>query len=159
MNNLSKLTLTILATFSFFQTAYANNLNTLIDREHQRNIKKLGQEAGNEYDFTVLDQRIHYADINRDGKIDAVAETTYCESTSCHPTTNSYVISVFLNTGKQKYRFADNSILGFVGNMNIVNNTIHATAYNYKDSDASCCPTQKSLTKFTVRNGKLVKIR
>ena len=42
-------------------------------------------------------KNIFWADINDDGEFDAIVEIFFCERTSCHPTTNSSEVVVFLN--------------------------------------------------------------
>ncbi len=147
-------TLAVVGLFSI-PNAHANNLNSLINQEVKAGIKKFSSRND---EYTLLNKNIIYADINSDGKKDAVVRLDYCEKTSCHNTTNVFTVAIFLNTGKN-YRFADRRTLGMDGDLKITNGTINVTTYEYSDSDPTCCPSLQKKAKFKMSKGKLVKIQ
>lgn len=138
--------------------ASASNLNTLINQEIRKTINHLNA-TDDYYYFQLLDKKITYADINRDGKKDAVVGLMYCEKTSCHTTTNVFTVAAFLNTGRNNYEYMDSFTLGLNGGIKVVNGIIHATVLSYRDSDPSCCPSLRETVKLKASNGRLIETR
>ena len=88
-------------------------------------------------------KNIFWADINDDGEFDAIVEIFFCERTSCHPTTNSSVVVVFLNK-KGKFTFGASKGFSLFGKINsIENGKIKVDVYDLDEGDPQCCPELK----------------
>lgn len=98
-------------------------------------------------------------DVNADGIQDAVVLLYYCEKTNCHPTTVSVDLVVFKGLGKNQFTKLGAAPLGATAKINSINNgVINVTSYRYRESDAGCCPTDKAITSYKIKNNKLVKL-
>lgn len=144
------------------QTAYSATLNTLINNESKKAIGFLNKEdlKYGGYKYKLDSKNIIYADVNKDGKKDAVVALHYCEKQSCHMTTRVFDVAVFLSTGKNQYKYGDAHTLGLTGNLTVKNGMIYANVLYYiEEEDPACCPSHKETIKLKFSNGKLVQIR
>lgn len=144
------------------QTAYSATLNTLISSETKKAINFLNKEdlKYGGYKYKLDSKNIIYADVNKDGKKDAVVALHYCEKQSCHMTTRVFDVAVFLATGKNQYKYGAAYTLGLTGNLTVKNGIIHANVLYYNEhEDPTCCPSHKEVVKLKFSNGKLVQIR
>lgn len=141
--------------------ANANNLNSLISQEVKKATQFLNKEDAKitGYKYHLSNKKVHYADMNNDGKKDAVVALHYCEKTSCHMTTNVFDVAVFLNTGNGNYKYASAYTLGLTGDLTAKNGIIYANTLSYiEHEDPDCCPSHKEFIKLRLSKGKLVKI-
>lgn len=142
--------------------ANANNLNSLISQEVKKATQFLNKEDAKitGYKYHLSNKKIHYADMNNDGKKDAVVALHYCEKTSCHMTTNVFDVAVFLNTGNGNYKYGDAHTLGLTGDLSVKNGVIYANTLLYDEyEDPACCPSYKYAMKLRFKNGELVEIK
>lgn len=146
----------------FSQNVYSATLDGLINNESKKTINFLNKEdlKYDGYKYRLDSKNIIYADVNKDGKKDAVVSLHYCEKQSCHMTTRVFDVAVFLSTGKNQYKYGDAYTLGLTGDLKVKNDVIHANTLLYNEhEDPACCPSHKETTKLKFSNGKLVKIR
>lgn len=145
-------------------TAHAESLNSLVNKQANKTVHAINQEeieynGEDAYTYALSQKDIIYADINKDGKKDAIVSLYYCEELNCHNTT-SFEVATFLTTGKNQYKKGDVYLVGLSGNVKVVNGIIYVTEVSYADSDPSCCPSKKRTVKLKSNNqGKLVKVK
>ena len=146
-------------------TAHAESLNSLVNKQANKTVHAINQEeieynGEDAYTYALSQKDVIYADINKDGKKDAIVSLYYCEELNCHNTTGSFEVATFLATGKNQYKKGDVYLVGLTGNVKVVNGIIHVTEVSYADSDPSCCPSKKRTVKLKSNNqGKLVKVK
>lgn len=155
-------TLIALIVLSVPALANASNLNTLINQEAKKATQFLNKEDAKTtgYKYHLVNKKVHYADINKDGKKDAVVALYYCEKQSCHMTTNVFDVAVFLSTGNGNYKYGSAYTLGLTGDLTVKNGIIYANTLSYVEhEDPDCCPSHKALVKLKFNNGKLIQVR
>lgn len=146
----------------FSQTVYSATLNNLINNESKKAINFLNKEdlKYDGYKYKLDSKNIIYADVNQDGKKDAVVALYYCEKQSCHMTTRVFDVAVFLATGKNQYKYGAAYTLGLTGDLTVKNGMIYADTLLYNEhEDPACCPSHKEKIKLKFSNGKLVQVR
>ena len=101
---------------AFALQAQANNLNQLINTKAKKTVAALNQESQRQshdsdddsaYRYSLNAKTIKTADLNRDGIKDKMVILDYCEKTSCHSTTKSSEVVVYIGNQSGNYRFAD----------------------------------------------------
>ncbi len=140
----------------------ANSLNMLINQESKKATRFLDKEDAKTtgYKYHLANKTIYYADMNSDGKKDAVVALHYCEKLSCHMTTNVFDVAVFLNTGNGKYKYGASYTLGLTGDLRVKNGIIYANTFLYNEhEDPACCPSHKESIKLKFSNGKLFQVK
>lgn len=172
MNFLLKVTASVLLTATFSISVQAQTLKSAISQEVANNVKFLNLESekafiqDSEYldyepmQFSLLNQRIAVMkDVNTDGINDAIVLLSYCEKTSCHPTTNSTDLVVLKGLGKNQFKRLGSASLGVNAKINNVNKgIINLTSYEYGDDDPGCCATKETKRNFKIKNSQLVEV-
>jgi len=153
----------ILLSLFFISNVYAANLDSAIKMHTKTAISYLNMDIkkyeSDPYKFDIAKQEIKKNDLNGDGITDAIVSTVYCEKTSCHPTTNTSEVAVYLGKKDGSFRFIDSKYLGIYLDTNVTNKQIKVISYGYKDSDSTCCPTDKYYVTYIIKNNQLIKLK
>jgi hypothetical protein len=153
--------LVLSVTVSFGQTKKKSNLNSLINQYAANTVRVLNKQNGNDPDFKygVSNKNTFNADVNGDGEFDAIVELFFCETVSCHSTTKSSELVVFLNNGGN-YRFAASKGFRLFGKINsIEDGVIYVDVYDLDEGDPQCCPEIKRSEAYSLKGSRLVKAR
>lgn len=109
--------------------------------------------------------KIHYGDINRDGRLDGIATILPlpCQSGTAF---NFYSIELFIISTPDSYKTtADPEIvrssIGIASEVDTINEKgiIIYTVRDYGAEDPNCCPSLESKVKFKYEKGRIVKIK
>ncbi|QOW50141.1 MULTISPECIES: hypothetical protein [unclassified Acinetobacter] len=152
------------AFFIFFTVrAEATTLQQQINNRVQVSIKNLNLESkkyaidSDYFKFSLKSKEVTTADINNDGIKDRIIVLNFCEETTCHPTTMSSEVAVFIGKKDQKFNFLDSKYFAVTASIQKdKKGNINVHQYDYFEDDGHCCPSR--LTKFdlTVKDGKLI---
>ncbi|MFV5465553.1 hypothetical protein [Acinetobacter towneri] len=152
------------AFFIFFTVrAEATTLQQQINNRVQVSIKNLNLESkkyaidSDYFKFSLKSKEVTTADINNDGIKDRIIVLNFCEETTCHPTTMSSEVAVFIGKKDQKFNFLDSKYFAVIASIQKdKKGNINVHQYDYFEDDGHCCPSR--LTKFdlTVKDGKLI---
>ncbi|WP_180034663.1 MULTISPECIES: hypothetical protein [unclassified Acinetobacter] len=152
------------AFFIFFTVrAEATTLQQQINNHVQVSIKNLNLESkkyaidSDYFKFSLKSKEVTTADINNDGIKDRIIVLNFCEETTCHPTTMSSEVAVFIGKKDQKFNFLDSKYFAVTASIQKdKKGNINVHQYDYFEDDGHCCPSR--LTKFdlTVKDGKLI---
>ena len=148
--------------------AQANNLNQLINSQAKKTVAALNKEGQRQaydsdddsaYRYRLTDKTIKTADLNKDGIQDKVVVLHYCEKTSCHSTTRSSEVAVFIGSNNGNYRFADSKSFDIGAEVTAIraNGSIQLNIYGFGPNDPGCCPSVQGRRSYVLKNGKLVR--
>ena len=148
--------------------AQANNLNQLINTKAKKTVAALNQESQRQshdsdddsaYRYSLNAKTIKTADLNRDGIKDKVVILDYCEKTSCHSTTKSSEVVVYIGNQSGNYRFADAKSFDIGAEVAAIksNGSIQLNIYGFGPNDPGCCPSVQGRRSYVLKNGKLVR--
>lgn len=133
-----------------------NNLQSAVTEYAAKAVVRLKNTGGMKF-YAVKNQNIFYSDVDDDGDFDAVVEVFFCEKTSCHPTTQSSKLAIFIND-KKKYKMTANTNFSLFGKINSVNKSkIRVDVYGLDGDDPQCFPTLKRSEVYEFKNNKLIK--
>jgi hypothetical protein len=131
-------------------------LNKAIKNYAAKTIKVLNKNSQS-FKYSLTNKNIFYNDIDNDGDFDAIVELFFCESGSCHPTTNSSELVVFLNK-KGVFSFAASKGFSLFGKINsIEDGKINIDIYSLDEDDPQCCPELKRSEVYLLKGNKLIK--
>ena len=153
---------------AFALQAQANNLNQLINTKAKKTVAALNQESQRQshdsdddsaYRYSLNAKTIKTADLNRDGIKDKVVILDYCEKTSCHSTTKSSEVVVYIGNQSGNYRFADAKSFDIGAEVAAIksNGSIQLNIYGFGPNDPGCCPSVQGRRSYVLKNGKLVR--
>lgn len=157
--------LILLTAFSilFTSNAEASTLKQQINTRVQASIKNLNLESGKDatdsdyFKFSLKSKEVITADINHDGIKDKIIVLNFCEKTSCHPTTMSTEIAVFIGQKGQKFTYLDSKFFAITASIQQDNKgRINVHQYDYFEDDGHCCPSHLTKFNLSVKGGKLV---
>jgi hypothetical protein len=154
------LLLTVCSTFASGQTKSkrASNLKTVINQYAAKTVRTLNR-TGSMGKYKVENKSTFNSDVDGDGDFDAVVEIFFCEYDSCHPTTNSSKLVVFLNNNGT-YRFAADKGFVLYGKINSVeDDKIYVDVYSLEEDDPQCCPQLKRSEAYSFKGNRLVKAK
>ncbi len=135
-----------------------NNLKTVVNQYAAKTIRNLNR-TGSMGRYKVENKNTFNSDLDGDGDFDAVVEIFFCEYESCHPTTNSSKLVVFLNNNGT-YRFSAERSFTLYGKINSVDEgKITVGVYDLEEDDPQCCPELKRFETYSFKNGRLVKVK
>lgn len=147
-------------TVSFGQAKKTSNLKSLVNQYAENTIRALNKKdaKGNGFKYKIINKNTFNADVNGDGKFDAIVEMFFCEIDSCHPTTKSSELVIFLNN-KGSFRFAASKGFSLFGKINsIKDKIIYVDVYDLDEDDPQCCPNLKRSEEYFLKGSKLIKI-
>ena len=134
------------------------SLNKAIKTYATKTIRVLNGKSDS-FKYSLTNKNIFYNDIDDDGDFDAVVELFFCESGSCHPTTNSSELVVFLNK-KGVFSFAASKGFSLYGKINSIEaGKIYIDVYSLDEDDPQCCPELKRSEVYSLKGNKIVKIK
>ena len=148
-------------TVSFGQTKKTSNLKSLINQYAANTVRALNKQdvKYNGFKYSVNNTNTFNADVNGDGEFDAIVEIFFCETGSCHATTNSSELVVFLNNNGS-YRFAASKGFRLFGKINsIEDGVIFVDIYSLDEDDPQCCPELKESEAYSLKGNRLVKVQ
>lgn len=154
------LLLTACSTFALGQakSKKTNNLKTVVNQYAAKTVRNLNS-TGSMGKYKVENKNTFNSDVDGDGDFDAVVEIFFCEHESCHPTTNSSKLAVFLNNNGA-YRLATDKDFVLYGKINSVEDgKIYVDIYSLDEDDPQCCPQLKRSEVYSFKGNKLVKVR
>ncbi|MGC2236130.1 MAG: VCBS repeat-containing protein [Pyrinomonadaceae bacterium] len=138
--------------------AQKTTLNKAIGTYAAKTIKALNKN-GDSFKYSLTNKNVFYNDLDGDGEFDAVVEMFFCERTSCHPTTNSSELVVYLNK-KGSFTFIASKGFSLYGKINsIEDGKIRVDIYGLDEDDPQCCPQLKRSEIYSLKNNKLVKVK
>jgi hypothetical protein len=133
-------------------------LNKLIVAYGSKTIKSLNKNKYH-YKYTLDNKNIFFSDLDGDGDFEAIVELFFCEKSSCHSTTNSSELVIYLNDNG-KYSFLASKGFSLFGKVNsIEDGKIKIDVYSLDKNDPQCCPELKRKEIYALKNKKLVKIK
>lgn len=136
----------------------SNNLKLSVNQYAAKVIQSLNK-SGSMGKYRVKGKNTFNDDIDGDGDFDAIVELFFCEYNSCHPTTNSSKLVVFLNN-KGIYQFAADKTFVLYGKINsIEDGKIYVNIYGLEGDDPQCCPQLKRGETYSLKENKLIKSR
>jgi hypothetical protein len=135
-----------------------SNLKAAINAYAARTIRNLNR-TGSMGRYKVENKNTFHSDVDGDGDFDAVVEIFFCEYESCHPTTNSSRLVVFLND-KGAYRFAADRGFVLYGKINSIEDAkISVDIYSLDEDDPQCCPQLKRNEIYSLKGTRLIKVK
>jgi hypothetical protein len=152
--------LVLCITVSSGQTKKKTNLKSLINQYAANTVRVLNKRDGNDpnFKYSVSNKNTFYADVNGDGVFDAIVEIFFCETVSCHATTNSSELIVFLSKSGN-YRFAASKGFRLYGKINsIEDKVIYVDVYDLEEGDPQCCPEKKRSEAYFLKGNRLVQV-
>ncbi|MBC7899705.1 MAG: hypothetical protein H7070_06590 [Saprospiraceae bacterium] len=133
-------------------------INKLIGIYSAKTITALNKNR-ERFKYKSENKNVFWADINDDGEFDAIAEIFFCERTSCHPTTNSSEVVVFLNK-KGKFTLGGSKGFSLFGKIHSVENgKIKVDVYDLDENDPQCCPELKRHETYSFKSNRLLKVK
>lgn len=160
---MKKLILFTIFLLLFISRAEAMTLQQQINNHVSKSIKKLNLESKKDafdadyFKYALKAKEVITADINRDGVKDRIVVLDFCEETTCHPTTMSTEVVVFIAKKDQTFKLLGSYFYSVMANVKKdKNGRIYVHQYDYFDKDGHCCPSR--LTKFNlhIKDGKLM---
>lgn len=138
-------------------TRTTSNLKTVINQYATRTIRTLNR-AGSMGRYKVENKNTFRSDVDGDGDFDAVVEIFFCEYESCHPTSNSSKLVVFLND-KGTFRFAADRGFVLYGKINSVDDAkIYVDIYGLDQDDPQCCSQLKRNEAYSFKGNRLIRV-
>ncbi|HRH40075.1 MAG TPA: hypothetical protein PKY82_00420 [Pyrinomonadaceae bacterium] len=158
---MKKLLLFVLITFSTI-TAFSQkenpSLNSAISQYSKKILQQLfkSERMGR---YKIENKNTFFSDIDGDGDFDAVTEIFFCESSSCHPTTQVSKLVVFTNQNN-KFTLLTDKTFRVYGKINSINKgKIRIDVYGFGEDDPQCCPSLQRQESFILKGKTLVKTR
>jgi hypothetical protein len=133
-------------------------LNKSISVYAAKTIKTLNNN-NDSFKYKLTNRNIFYNDLDSDGEFDAIVELFFCERSSCHSTTNSSELVVFL-LNRKGFTFSASKSFSLFGKVNsIKDRKIQIDVYDLDEDDPQCCPELKRHETYVLKNNKLVKVK
>lgn len=118
------------------------------------------EDRADVFKYTLNGKHIVYNDLDKDGDQDAIVDFDFCESRSCHTTTHSSTLVVFLNNEGQFSFTSEVNLQSLYGVVkSIRDGKIYIELTNLKEDDPQCCPSDKSRVVYMLIGNKLAKVK